>query len=294
MKRLWSLLCGISLVGAACGGGGSSHATSGSSAQSVTTASPSGATTTTPGGSTSATTTASTAQVAPTTSEAAPSAPPPTVPAPTVAGSTNRPGSNSAQPAAPGLYRYRQSGSSTFGSTTKPVPTEGTLRIDPIGSDGNQVEHRTTDPSAPPSDTTFAFRNGGVYLVQIVLRSNAGGHTQTFTCNFSPPMASPPWPPTVGSSFGGSATCNGFTVDVKGKVTGTRDVAVGGASHRTFVLDSTLAFHGQIEGSGTQLDWADPATSLILHQENSMKGNYSGFVTFSSHDTSDIESTHPA
>jgi hypothetical protein len=35
-------------------------------------------------------------------------------------------------------------------------------------------------------------------------------------------------------------------------------------------------------------------TSLILHQETTSKATYSGFVTFSSSTTSDIESTRPS
>lgn len=217
-----------------------------------------------------------------------------TSPPPTVAGPTNKPGTGAALPAAPGTYKYRQSGSTTFGSSTKPVPAEGTLLIDPAMANGDQVDHRTTDPGQPPSDTTFSFRGGGVFLVQQVMRTSVGGSEQTFTCTFNPPLPTPPWPPAVGRSYSGDANCGPFTVHAAGRVTGTHDVVIAGVTHHTYVLNTALTFQGQLAGSGTQLDWIDPATSLILHEAATTKANYAGLFAIASSVTSDIESTRPS
>ena len=197
-------------------------------------------------------------------------------------------------PAAAGTYRYRQSGTSTFGGATKPVPSEGTLHVDAASSSGTQTWHRVVDPSQPPSDTVFLFHANGAFISQLVMRSKIGAQTQTFTCTFATPLASPPWPPTVGTSYQGHADCGAFTIDVRGSVTGTRDVNVSGAAHRTFVLASALAVHGQLEGSGTQTDWVDPATSLLLHEETSLSAVYGGFYKLGGSTTSDIESVTPS
>ena len=202
----------------------------------------------------------------------------------------NAPGVKPAVPATPGTYKYRQSGTTTFGSSTKPVPAEGTAKIDPVSAQGTQTLHRTVDSSQPPSDTVFLFRDGGVFLTQIVQRSNATGQTTTFTCTFAPPMPTPPWPPTVGGSYQGHADCGSFTIDVHGSVQGTK-TALG---RTAFVLGSTLAFHGQLEGSGTQTDWVDPTSSLILHEDTSQSLTYGGFVHIAGTVTSDLESLTPA
>ena len=196
-------------------------------------------------------------------------------------------------PAAPGGYRYHQTGSATVGSNTKQIPPDGTMKIDPVGADGNQSWHRFIDPSGPPSDTTFAFRNGGVFLVQTVQRTNAGGQQSSFTCTFNPPMASPPWPPTEHAAYRGHADCGQFTVDVSGQVSGRQDVTLDRTVRHTYVLSSNLTFHGQLEGTGTQTDWLDPGTSLILHEETSENGKYGGVIAFTAQSKSDLVSGKP-
>jgi len=179
------------------------------------------------------------------------------------------------------------------GTSSQAVPAEGTLRIDPAASDGTQVSHRTVDPNGPPSDSVFAFRNGGIFLTQTVLRSNAGGQQTTFICTFNPPLPTPPWPPTVGATFQGHGDCGKFTVDVSGRVTAQQDVRLDNASHHVYVVSSTLTFHGQLEGSGTQTDWFDPATTLTVHEESTQNAKYGGVVSFASHTVSDLLSEHP-
>lgn len=159
---------------------------------------------------------------------------------------------------------------------------------------GNQTWHRAVDPAQPASDTVFSFRGGRIFLTQLVMRSNASGQTQTFTCTFNPGVPSPPWPPTVGETYQGHGDCGSFTVDVHGTVQATRNVSVGGVSHKAYVLVSTLAIHGQIEGSGSQTDWLDPVSSLILHEETAQQATYGGVFKFSGSTTSDLESTKPA
>ncbi|GAC1588540.1 MAG: hypothetical protein NVS3B21_04420 [Acidimicrobiales bacterium] len=224
----------------------------------------------------------------PGTAAAAPAVPP------TVAGANNKPATGAPLPAKAGTYRYHQMGEATFGTSTQPVPPEGSLKVDPASADGNQVSHRTVDPNQPPSDTVVAFRNGGVFLVRLVIRANAGGRETTFTCTFDKPLATPPWPPKVGDTYTGHADCGQFTIDVSGRVTAKKEVVLQQVTHHTFELMSALTFHGQLEGSGSQTDWLEPTSSLVLHNESTQNGTYGGVVKFSTHAISDLLSTTPS
>ncbi|MGI8492346.1 MAG: hypothetical protein ACR2NJ_06265, partial [Acidimicrobiales bacterium] len=154
-----------------------------------------------------------------------------------------------------------------------------------------QVWHRYVDPSQSPADTTYSFLSSGVFLDKTVMKAGS----QDATCAFSPPLPVPAWPPTVGATFAGKATCTGvsLTVTVKGRITGTKDVTIDGSVHHTFVLDATESISGAVTGTGTQVAWVDPATSLVLHEVNTLQGNY-GVFSFSSTETGDLESTHPS
>ena len=228
------------------------------------------------------------AVAAPGTANAAPAVPP------TVAGANNKPATGAPLPAKPGTYRYHQTGEATFGTSSQPVPPEGSLKVDPATPDGNQVSHRTVDPNQPPSDTVLAFKNGGVFLVRLVIRANAGGRETAFTCTFDKPLATPPWPPKVGDTYNGHADCGQFTIDVSGRVADQEDFSVQDTKHHTFRLVSALTFHGQLEGSGSQTDLLEPTTSLVLHNESSQSGTYGGVVKFSTHATSNLVSTTPS
>src|SRR5437763_16066664 len=55
-------------------------------------------------------------------------------------------------PAAPGKYRYKQTGKATIGNGSSNVPSEGTLTVDPAKPDGSQVFHRVADPDRSSTD----------------------------------------------------------------------------------------------------------------------------------------------
>lgn len=196
-------------------------------------------------------------------------------------------------PATAGTYRERQSGTSTAGATTKPVPSEGTLRVDAAKADGTQVWHRAVDPAQAPSDTTLSFRPDGMFIVSTITRASGGGASVSFTCTFEPPVPSPPWPPSVGATFGGHGQCQSFTADVSGRITGTRQVTLDGSPITVFVAESDLVTHGQVESTGHEVDWFSPALRLVVHNESQAKGTY-GVVSFASNVTSDLVSGRPS
>jgi hypothetical protein len=207
-----------------------------------------------------------------------------------VSGTSSSPPNNARggpAPTATGTYKYRQSGQSTIAGNATPVPAEGTLKVDPAGSDGTQVWHRVTDASRGPADTTLAFRPDGVFLVST---TQGGGQ---LTCTFSPPLAAPPWPPAVGKTASGQANCGAFTMEVSSRTESTRQVTLDGASVQVFVVSSTITTRGQVESTGTEVDWYAPSLRLNVHIEVHAKGG-GGAVPFSSDQTSDLVSARPS
>jgi hypothetical protein len=196
-------------------------------------------------------------------------------------------------PAAPGKYRYKQTGKATIGNNTSNVPAEGTLLVDPAKPDGSQVFHRVVDRDRSSTDTTFLFKPDGIFLKATSTQSGSGFQSVSFTCTFNPPVPAPPWPPTVGATFAGKADCGGFTTELKGKVDGARQATVDGAPVDVFVITVAIVTHGQLESSGTEVQWFAPSTRLTVHSETHQKGSYGPFG-FSSDVTNDLVSAKPA
>jgi hypothetical protein len=202
-------------------------------------------------------------------------------------------GPSGPSPTQPGTYTYRQAGQSTGGGATTSAPGQGTLLVDRADAHGQQQSHRVTSPGQSSTDTTFNFPGNGMFIVSEVLHTATGGQQVTFTCPFDGPMPAPPWPPAVGATFSGHANCGAFTLDANGRITGTRDVALDGTTLHTFVVETAIATHGQVESTGSQVDWFSPLLRLPVHSESRQQGTY-GFFSFSSDLTSDLVSGRPS
>ena len=153
--------------------------------------------------------------------------------------------------------------------------------------------HRATDPNDAPSDTTFAFRADGMFILSTVIRATYAGQTAEYTCTFTAPLPAPPWPPAVGKTFSGHADCGNFTADVAGRINGTRQAVVDGSPVDVYVVDSTVDTHGQVESHGTQTDWFAPSLRLTVHSETHQSCTY-GVVSFSGDLTADLVSARPS
>jgi hypothetical protein len=195
-------------------------------------------------------------------------------------------------PVLTGTWHYHQTGAATIGQSNQPIPAEGTLVVDALKADHTQTSHRYVDPNKAPSDTTLLFRSDGMFLTGQVNRSTVGSQTVAFTCTFSPPMPIPPWPPAVGQHFTGDGNCGSFTVHVDAAVTATKAASVGGTSVPTYVIQSTIATHGQVESTINETDWFAPSLRLSVHVEAKSQGKY-GFFSFSSNTVSELEGLKP-
>ena len=262
----------LALVLAACGGGGDDD---------TDTAVPSSTSTST---STSTTTTADD-----TTTTSAGAATTTTATAPTAGGGADAAGAGAAPaPLAPGTYHYRQSGSTKVGTDTFETPPEGTSVADAARGDGTQVHHRYVDPEGESSDVTLRFGADGIFILETVLRT---GQAEV-RCTFDPPMASPPWPPSVGTTSSGHGECGAFTTDITSEITEARTVTLEGATYDAVVVESTLTTSGQLESTSHQVDWFVPELRMSTHTETDSTGSFGAF-TFESSGTSDLLSATP-
>ena len=173
----------------------------------------------------------------------------------------------------PGTYRYNLvSGKSTLTtgttSTTLAVAPTSTLVVTNAGNGTQQWVNPTTT-------TTVAFNSSGVFLLSetIPLAST--------TCVFSPAVASPPWPLTVGRQFTGRAQCGtGSSASVLtlegGKVLGTASLPLDGGMVATYLVQSTLKLAGTDLVVG-ETDWYSPALRLPVKTAVSVHGSVSGY-----------------
>jgi hypothetical protein len=221
---------------------------------------------------------------------------------PTVASSgSTPPTTEAAAPSGPvppmaGTYDYAQSGSTTVGSSTTPVPQRGTIVIDPAVSGGPGISHQTwhsyVDTNQPPTDTTYRFTPSGIAITSEVIRQSADGQSVTFTCTFATPLQVVPWPIRIGYSFSGTGDCTSFTVTVTGQITSSRQVSVDGEDITVYVIALTASTSGGLTSSDSETQWFAPSLRLLVHDDTNESGNYGPF-SFKSDVTRDLLSSHP-
>lgn len=138
-------------------------------------------------------------------------------------------------PAQTGTYRYSQSGTMPDGN---PAPSSGTLTV----SGGSTQTFNRAYSSSQAVTLTYQFRGDGPYIVGATVKANG----VTISCSFGG-VPVPPWPPTSGRSFNGSATCsNGITATMSGSI-GTRTKS---GSHDIIPINANL----HITGSGVDVN----------------------------------------
>ena len=198
------------------------------------------------------------------------------------------------EPAAPGTYMYRQSGSATFGSTRQPVPAHGTMVVDPAERDGtSQTWHRYVDTNEPPTDIALSFSTSGVFITTEVQRVSFQGQSMTITCTFPKPgVPAPPWPPAVGKTFSDTGNCGSFTATVTGQIEGQTSDTVGSQTFAVYILKSTLTTHGQVQLTAIETDWVAYGLRLPVHIQTDVRGTYA-LSSFTSDTTADLESLTP-
>jgi len=196
-------------------------------------------------------------------------------------------------PAAAGTYKYQQSGTTTEGANSSPVPPEGRLVVGAAAGDHSQVMTRYVRDGDPPEETTFVFRDGGVFLRRFVIKTGLAGAGFDFTCDFSPEVPAPPWPAKVGATVSASGNCGTFNAKVDGKISGVEDTQLDGHAVKVWVVELTLALSGQVTGTVHQVDRFAPTLSLSVKENRDMDIRY-GFSRYQSSIASVLESGRPS
>lgn len=195
------------------------------------------------------------------------------------------PSNGAPRPPAQGTYRYRQSGQDVVGNQSQPTPGEGTLTVDAPRPDGNQVWHRRSAPNAPSVDTPVRFGDNGAFLL--------GTNSRGTTCPWDPPMPLLPWPVEVGQTFLTKTSCSGADLDVQGKIDSQRSVELDGRAIDVYVVTKAITTHGNLESTGTEVDWFAPSLGLNVHVESHSTGLAKN-TTVQSDETDDLVSARPS
>jgi hypothetical protein len=203
-----------------------------------------------------------------------------------------RAGTDTPHPSPPGTYRYVQRGSTTTGGKNRSVPPEGNIQIDaPTGGASDswtQVWHSYKDSSEPPADTTYRFDNSGIAIVSMASRVQQSGESFVIECHADPPIEVMSWPPQIGYTFSGQASCGSFSASISGSIDGSQTSTVGTESVSSYSINMTITTTGSLNFTDHQVDWYSPALSLLVHTSDDAQGTY-GLTSFSSRIVRDLK-----
>src|SRR5256885_1259224 len=125
---------------------------------------------------------------------------------------------------------------------------------------------------------------GGGGSRRLTSATSSAGHgtaSKTAPSSTDPPRSTRPptrqaarWPPAVGRTFADHGDCGSFTTDVSSRIESTRTVTVDGQAVDTFVVQSSITTHGQVESTGSQRDWFSPSLRLSVHEESHQQGTF--------------------
>jgi len=202
----------------------------------------------------------------------------------------NAPQALVASPAAPGTYRYRQSGSLAG------TPAEGTLVVAPASTSGTQTWARVVGGTVAPSSTVMLFNASGAFMV--APGAAAAGGPQT--CSFATPVPWPPWPTTIGRRASAHATCTGTisSYDVTTEVQGSAAMTLDGKTVNIMAVVNMIVISGTANGSPlhatlTETDYYAATLRVPVQVKTHLAGTVLGLsVTTDRTDT--LESATPS
>ncbi|MGZ4241160.1 MAG: hypothetical protein ACXVQ7_06055 [Actinomycetota bacterium] len=203
--------------------------------------------------------------------------------------------SAAAVPPRPGTYHYTQSGRAQAGPFSFTVDPEGTLAIGAPVADGTarKQQQERVYSSSWSQEQVLLFGSNAVSIAQLTSRFGSGAFVQEETCTPSHPLKAIALPLVVGSSWNDSATCNGKTITLSGKVLRTETRTVGGARVTTDVVHIVTRETGS--GYDVTLDltmWIARAYGLTVHATETGSGTVQG-NSFTENLTEDLERLTP-
>ena len=167
---------------------------------------------------------------------------------------------------APGVYRYRSTGSERIGIGPLTVrrtlpgqalvvvrPVTGGVRLVSTELSGDHAEGWRVEPT--PDGWVGSYRSLSIGTV---------GYTRTIAGNALPTVLLVPAKLKVGQTWSSNYTVQGIVFQRDSKVTAKDIVMVGGVAYRVFVLSTRETVTGTLHGVDTLKEWWSPDLGLDL------------------------------
>ena len=198
-------------------------------------------------------------------------------------------------PAAPGVYRYATSGSTSSLLGKQTAPSVTTLTVDPAS--GTQQHSLRQLLSANGDgfviDQVLDYQPQGVAVVRQRLSLTQKGKSSVKTLNAAPPTVIIPLGTAAGTHREFSLTGVGIAGHEVVDLLNGLVVAVGGQSVNTVLVRTVLSVSGSVSGT-IQLDqWWSPSSRVPVKEQltGTMK---SGFATVKTNYTATLQSVNPS
>jgi hypothetical protein len=184
-----------------------------------------------------------------------------------------------------GSYGVDIAGSASVGGRSQQVPTSGAVIFKSAGANIRQ-----TSPDAP-GDVVLLQRFSGAKSELVSLELTAGDTHKVF--NPSSPVTYLLFNAPSGTSWSWSASStDGKTnVSASGRVGGSKDVSIGGATVHVIEVVTTLKISGDIQGSAELTTWTSPDYRLPVIQHQHIDATARGLLGLSVRLLSDTTTT---
>lgn len=175
---------------------------------------------------------------------------------------TSPPGETLAAMPQAGTYRYRTSGSRTFGSAaSEPMPEITTLTIGEIATSGRSLvrDLRTTEGNGSVSESIMRYASQGTYLEIMRVTTYQEGFVdrQTFVPTGGPALVDRPGS-KPGDRLEFDLNGGGTTIHIVVEMLGREEIEIGGSPVSTVALRIESTFKGSLSGHGVTESWIAP------------------------------------
>jgi hypothetical protein len=157
-----------------------------------------------------------------------------------------------------GTHPYDTDGSSTVSGNERRMPKTTTLSARaPRGEEQTQIRDlRDSEGNGTVVETRLLYRKEGVYLTYVKISATfPGGFTDVRELQPAKPELIAPTGAQPGQSASFTMQGSGTRAEVDVRAKRVEDVAVGGTTVQTLVVDTKIVFSGAIEGQQVSTTW---------------------------------------
>lgn len=191
-------------------------------------------------------------------------------------------------PPAPGLYRYKQSGSAKFGAISSEPDPQGTLSIETAHIEGDGQAQRQVRKISDRSEITsvYLFKKDAVLLTYI--------SQQGVECAPDPALTAIALPLKIDSKWSSNGKCGDINAKLQGQVMAEETLTIAGKAVKTFRINlaTEISAEGFFQTTGMKV-WISPDYRLIVRSEEASRGSFNG-AALESDLTSELMNLKPA